>query len=356
MKQAWYRRKGVVVAFHVLAWIMIFYLPVLLTSSSKVRVNHPHLPPPQTMRTFFLIHNVFWVFIFYANAYLLVPRSILRKKYGFYALGVLGLYALSLLFDWSLLTAFTSNPHWNLKILVYFTIFPFLLILPASTAYWMIAEKIRTDDLARKRERENLKTELSFLRSQISPHFMFNVLNNIISLARIHSDKLEPTVIKLSSLMRYMLYEGDEARVPLNREVEYLQSYIDLQQQRFEGSVLVKTSLEPGPNDLLIEPMLLIPFVENAFKHGIGLIEDPQIEVSLSLEDSHLQFRVANKFNADSSETRDRTSGIGLSNVRRRLELLYGKEHTLIISQKDHWFFVNIQINLHEDDALYRHR
>ena len=140
------------------------------------------------------------------------------------------------------------------------------LFFALSTAYQLIKDKVASDKLAQEKQNEVLKTELSLLRSQVSPHFMFNVLNNMVSLARKQSDLLEPSLIKLSSLMRYMLYEADEEKVSIEKEIDYLQSYIDLQQQRFGKKVQVNVHLHTMDNHYQVEPMLLIPFVENAFQ------------------------------------------------------------------------------------------
>jgi two-component system, LytTR family, sensor kinase len=198
---------------------------------------------------------------------------------------------------------------------------------------------------AKDKVNENLKTELSFLRSQVSPHFMFNVLNNMVSLARKKSDLLEPSLIKLSSLLRYMLYETDE-KVPLQKEIEYLQSYIDLQQQRFGSTIKIEAEMHAGDAYLEIEPMLLIPFVENAFKHGTGMIDDAEINIELKVEKCLLTFSARNKFNEASVEMKDKTSGIGLVNVQRRLSLLYDTRHSLMITKQGSWFVVSLQILL----------
>jgi two-component system LytT family sensor kinase len=161
------------------------------------------------------------------------------------------------------------------------------------------------------------------------------------------SPELGPTILKLSSLMQYMIYETDEERVPLAREVEYLQSYIDLQKQRFGNKVPVTVSLEPADGFLEIEPMLLIPFVENAFKHGVGLIEHPSIDIELVVRDKSLYFKVRNRYNTSTIEVKDKTSGIGLGNVRRRLKLLYGSQQHLDITRDSGWFIVSLQLNLH---------
>jgi len=160
-------------------------------------------------------------------------------------------------------------------------------------------------------------------------------------------------------LMRYMLYEADEEKVPLEKEIEYLQSYIDLQQQRFGKNVLFNVSLTDVDKSYEIEPMLLIPFVENAIKHGTGFIENAQIDIEMKAKNNMLHFSVRNKYNSIpfkiterasgivTVEIKDKTSGIGLTNVKRRLNLLYGKSHTLLIGQKDNWFNVSLQLNLH---------
>lgn len=228
-----------------------------------------------------------------------------------------------------------------------YNIFTYLFILASSTAYFVLIERQHNAKLAQEKETENLKTELLFLRSQVSPHFMFNVLNNMVALARKKSDLLEPSLIKLSSLMRYMLYETDEQKVPLEKEIDYIQSYIDLQQQRFGKNVKICTTFDNHHNGNEIEPMLLIPFVENAFKHGTGIIQDAQINIDLKEEGGILQFTVSNKYNNVANDSKDKSSGIGLNNVRRRLNLLYGRNHALLINKKDNWFTVSLQINLH---------
>ena len=165
-------------------------------------------------------------------------------------------------------------------------------------------------------------------------------------MARLKSDQLEPTIIKLSSLMRYILYETDEETVSLKKETEYLQSYIDLQRQRMGNKVQLNIRMEPGEDEYVIAPMLLIPFIENAFKHGTSAINAPVIDIELYTSSNMLYFRVANKYNKDVKEIKDKTSGIGLQNVKRRLNLLYGSRYSLLINDIDNRFTVSLQINL----------
>jgi LytS/YehU family sensor histidine kinase len=227
-----------------------------------------------------------------------------------------------------------------------FSFFLFLFILACSIAYKTIRDKFIQDRLAKEKETEHLKTELSLLRSQASPHFMFNVLNNMVALARKQSAELEPSLIKFSSLMRYMLYENDEEKVSLENEEEYLQSYIDLQQQRLSKKVVVTVNMCKGDKPYQIDPMLLIPFVENAFKHGAGFIENPHIDIALEAKDNILYFHVSNKYDPSSQQIKDRASGIGLANVRRRLDLLHPGKYTLNITKDNNMFTVSLQINL----------
>ena len=203
---------------------------------------------------------------------------------------------------------------------------------------------MKEDEQVKEQENERLKSELSFLRSQISPHFMFNVLNSVVSLSRRKPEMVEPVVVKLSELMRYMIYETNDSIVPISKELVYLESYIDLQKIRFGDDIQINFAHELGPKSSNIEPMLLIPFVENAFKHGVGFIENPTIEIELKDSAKTLYFRVANKKGTAMNETKDESSGIGLANVKRRLELLYPTNHQLEVKDSGSDFIITLTI------------
>jgi LytS/YehU family sensor histidine kinase len=283
--------------------------------------------------------------LFYLNASVLIPKFLYRKKYLVYLLLIVLLYGAVISLFAFLFKIWLPKAPYDLRSAAGWNILPFLFMVLVSTTYKTIYDRIKADTIAEEKQRENLKTELSFLRSQISPHFLFNVLNNIVALVRLKSDQLEPTVLKLSSLMQYMLYDTDEEKVLLMDEAQYLQSYIDLQQQRFGSRVKIVASLNVIDNTHFIEPMLLIPFVENAFKHGVGLIDKPEINIELYTKENVLHFSVQNKY--DSANTiKDQTSGIGLTNVKRRLELLHGKEHKLTINKDNKFYSVSLQIKL----------
>lgn len=223
----------------------------------------------------------------------------------------------------------------------------YVFVVGISISYRIIIDNSKQEKIRKEKENENLKTELSFLRSQVSPHFIFNILNNMVSLARKKSDMLEPSLIELSKLMRYMLYENDDERVSLGREVEYLKSYIALQLLRFGDDVTIMFNPPDNINAYYIEPMLLAPFVENAFKHGVGMVDDPQINIVLKVDEATnwLDFKVMNTV-APQQHTKDKSSGIGLVNVKRRLELLYHEDYKLDIMQNDNVFIADLKLKL----------
>ncbi|MEO6316502.1 MAG: histidine kinase [Chitinophagaceae bacterium] len=346
MKAAWYTKKWVTVSLHAAAWVLLFSLPYLLRSPENER-------PPASKEThgadpgfyFSLLMNVSWILLFYLNAYILIPRFIYKKRYWKFTLAHFFIFIALLAEVYLLVALFFKPDHYNNRT-VFFNFLIYLFIFALSTAYQLIKDKVKNDKLEQEKQNAVLKTELSLLRSQVSPHFMFNVLNNMVSLARKQSDLLEPSLIKLSSLMRYMLYEADEEKVSIEKEMDYLQSYIDLQQQRFGKKVQVNVHMHTMDDHYQLEPMLLIPFVENAFKHGTGMIQDAQIDIDLEAEKNVLQFTVRNKYNPASVEIKDKTSGIGLANVKRRLNLLYGKNHSLAITTANDWFVASLNINL----------
>lgn len=348
MKVPWYSKKWVIVLLHAAAWTLFFALPYLLRPPYEAKKMEPVSSDELALTVLHRLVDIWLIFSFYLNALFLIPRLVYTKRYGAFALSHVLLFTVLPVGSWLYirLLAVHTPFHWRLAIL--FGLFVYLFILASSTAYQMIRDKIRAERLEKERENENLKTELSFLRSQVSPHFMFNVLNNMVALARKKSEVLEPSLIKLSSLLRYMLYETDVDRVPLEKEIDYLQSYIDLQRQRFGEKVKVTVCFEVADSSYFIEPMLLIPFVENAFKHGSGLIKDPQIDIQLHAKGKRLYFSVRNRFDPTSQEVKDRTSGIGLPNVKRRLNLLYGGDYSLLNTVEEDWFIISLQINLHQ--------
>jgi two-component system LytT family sensor kinase len=348
MTEIKYDRKWVSIITHVAVWVIVLALPYLLNSH---RDDSWPQQPGHFEREFLYLNfftNFLWIAAFYLNAYLLTPRLFYRKKYVTYVSVLALLFSAILLIHAFLFTGVFGIPHFSWLRGNVIHLSTFLLAIAISTVFRLVKDKMAADKAVQQKQEENLKTELSFLRSQINPHFIFNILNNLVALERMRSPELGPTILKLSSLMQYMLYETDEDKVPLTLEVEYLQNYIDLQRQRFGGKVPICVELKTPPDGSYeIEPMLLIPFVENAFKHGVGMIERPAIDIGLRVEEGGLYFSVRNRYNPSSVEVKDKISGIGLGNVRRRLKLLYGDQQVLHISRDEGWFIITLEINLH---------
>lgn len=313
------RSKYFTPGLHVFIWVALF-------TGLAVAFHNVESPFPSS---FFLWGNLYHVGLFYFNAFYLYPRFLTRKRWPLYIL-MLGLI---LVFSYYLkvwLLALFYRPFQVTDLHTGYLFFPPIPFLVASIIYRLVADRIAAERAEKEARAERLASELKFLRSQISPHFLFNVLTNMVSLARHRSAMLEPALIQLSDLLRYMLYETNSERFPVTKEIDYLRNYIELQQLRFGEDVQVETVIEQEAPDCTIEPMLLIPFVENAFKHGIGLVKDPFIRITLQAKEQNLHFRVVNNYSRDNS-SKDRVQGIGLANVRNRLQLLYGNKHTLTI-------------------------
>ncbi|MBC7655400.1 MAG: histidine kinase [Oligoflexus sp.] len=293
-----------------------------------------------------LINNTILAIIFYANAYYFFPSVLKKKGILLYLLAI----AVSLLLVW-FLSKYVDQQLFPIKRKWGKPFFPnfisYIFIIGISCSYRIIIDNFKSRKLNKDKETENLKTELSFLRSQISPHFMFNVLNNLVSLARKKSDKMEPALIQLSNLLRYMLYEGTQDKISLTQELKYLNGYIDLQKLRFGDDVIIIFNAEGDLEHFYLEPMLLIPFVENAFKHGMGTIENPMIKIKLTAVNKTLNFLVENDI-ANIGESKDDSSGIGLNNVKRRLDLLYKNNYKLTISNHDGKYIVDLKLTAND--------
>lgn len=195
-------------------------------------------------------------------------------------------------------------------------------------------------------ERENLNSELKYLKTQIHPHFFFNTLNNLYALTLIKSDDAPEVVLKLSGLMDYLLYDSNAEYVTLSKEIEHLQNYLSLEKLRFGDRLDLKFETQIQ-NDLhLIAPMLILPFIENTFKHGTkDTLSNSWIHIHIRVESSMFFLKVENS-KPDFEEKQKDKDCIGLKNVRRRLALLYPENHEVIISDGDRSFKVELQINL----------
>jgi len=195
-------------------------------------------------------------------------------------------------------------------------------------------------------EKQNAKHELAFLRSQINPHFLFNVLNTIHSFINSGNQNASKAVIKLSDIMRYMLSDASQDLIPLDKEIEYLKSYIELQNYRLEKSEFVDFKIAGQTSSVMLPPMLLIPFVENAFKHGKKDGEQTGIQLKLDVCNQELIFSISNHINPVKGPMEVGGEQLGLANATRRLELLFPGRHQLDIKTFDNRYTVHLSLIL----------
>lgn len=325
------------VLFHIILWTIWIGLPLINSwEHERFRLFNFWLIPISLTNIPLFLFNSEW----------LIPQIFKKKGITTYLLSLILLAA-----AFSILQYFMKDwiipDELRLKgSVVFFTVVPVIFVLAISTGYGFIIYLNKQEKIRQEEQQMRLRSELSFLRSQISPHFIFNILNSIVYLIRTKSARAEEVTLKLSELMRYMLYNEQDEQVSLEREVNYLKNYIDLQKVRFDEDVTIDFQLEGQVGTRHIEPMLLIPFVENAFKHGVGLIREPEINVHLIVDGDQLFFVVRNKMNPEANEEKDSSSGIGIRNVKRRLELLYPGQHHLEILEEGEWFKVHLELKL----------
>lgn len=194
-------------------------------------------------------------------------------------------------------------------------------------------------------EKEKLQTELAFLKNQVSPHFFMNTLNNIHALIDINSEDAKESIIKLSKLMRYLLYDSEQGETTLLKEIEFIKSYVDLMKLRFTSQVILKMSFPEKIPNVAIPPMLFTSLVENAFKHGVSYQKDSSIEIILKTDKENLFFRIKNSKQVVDNGINE-PGGLGLENLQKRLDLLYGKKFLLEQNETNDSFEINIKLPL----------
>jgi sensor histidine kinase YesM len=290
----------------------------------------------------------------YLNLLVLIPLFLKKDRYLFYGLVLLALIAGTA--EFNLLTFnklidyvlpgyyFISYYEFN-DILIFVIVYTGLTTLLKLSKSWFLL--MEADRKLMRAEKEKINNELLALRSQINPHFLFNSLNSIYSLALNKSGNTPAAILKISDLMRYMLYEANEDKVPLKNELHFLESYFELQKLRSDDKAEIKLNITGAIKEQQIAPLLFLPFIENSFKHGVkGDPEGGFTRVSINVTDKEVQLDVINnKGKIDKVEKGD-FQGIGLQNARRRLELLYPQAHVLSINDLDDSFEVKLKIVL----------
>lgn len=292
----------------------------------------------------------------YLTLYWLMPNYLFKEQYAkFFLYLVLLILAFSTLawFDSLLIQKplFWPEEVWDVsifnvgKILKYTTkIYPVVVL--AVVIKWFKYGYIQQKNTVQLAE-EKLQAELKFLKAQVHPHFLFNTLNNLYALTLKQSKDAPDMVLKLSELLNYMLYECNVERVALKKELKLVKDYIDLEKIRYGERLNVSVDIKGENNDIRIAPLIILPFVENAFKHGVSdILEESWVSIDLELKASHITLKVENsKSNMEDGEDRFAyKEGIGLTNVKRRLELLYATQHQFEIHESDTSYLVVLKL------------
>lgn len=294
----------------------------------------------------------------YITLYFLMPRYLYPKRTGLYItfsiLLAISMAMVDRFMNWKYLyhwfnpeEEYWKTPLWyfpkviNSILSVYTPVFVAMAIKLQRFYY-------QKEQINKTLEKEKVETELKFLKAQIHPHFLFNTLNSIYSLSLENSPKTPDAVLGLSKFLDYMLYECNDRLITVEKEWEQLMNLVDLERMRYGDQLTITTSIKDDNQESLIPPLLLLPFVENAFKHGAdNLIADSWINIELILENQQLQFLVENsKASSGSNEVLDGDKNIGLKNVRRRLELFFPNKHKLKILEEPDSFLVKLEIDL----------
>lgn len=341
-------KRLLTITVHVAAWACFFLLPIVFFP----RPRDADFQFSDTMILRFVCIDAYVLAFYYFNTLFLIPRLLTKRKWLWYTLTIIVLLLIFLflhrLFDDLIRSEMARNLKVKLPKRRHSFLYPFtgstavfFLVFTVSTCSRVIQEWLDIESKKKEVEKEKLATELSFLRSQINPHFLFNTLNNIYSLAMVKSDATADAVLKLSSIMRYVLSETKHDTVALDKEIQFIKHYIELQKVRLTDKVSIEFIVEGETEGKQIAPLILIPFVENAFKYGVSTKEKSDLLFKVKASADNIDFIATNHVVLRDRGTDDNT-GIGLQNTKRRLELLYGEKHTLTVTEENPQFIVHL--------------
>ncbi len=314
-----------------------------------LRVSWPNIP--QKIILFSVLNEIgFQILCVYITIYILIPRFFYTKKFISYNLIAITLYVVSAIAVelipnlYAILTTSDLNPTFNwiivvgnfLEILTYSIIFSILVLVD----YYYTKDKIN-----KQKETDRLYSELNFLKAQLNPHFLLNAINNIYVLVEEDKDKSRDYLMKFSQLLRYQLYECSKESLTLKEELEFIKNYINFEKIRLEDNINLEIKFPTDYNqDIKIAPLLIIPFIENCFKH-VSHDSSKENCIYISIEIANSDFILITK-NTYENKTTKQEGGVGLKNVERRLELLYPENHSLEINQLENYYITELQIKL----------
>jgi sensor histidine kinase YesM len=292
----------------------------------------------------------------YAQAWWLMPRFLYEKKYFIFILGNVGVYFVQVVIAYQFniyiylenkayFDSLTTTPtNWDeISCFTGTSIFVFYLFFVPSVK--LLKDIYLHQQAQQKLEKDTIERDLKFLKGQLSPHLLFNTLNNLYGLSLQKSDLLPPLMLRLSEVMRYSLYETNQVFVPVNQEVEYLKNYIELEKLRIGNEVKLNVHFqEDATRQIQIAPMLLVVFIENAFKHSRHAPKSERfIKMNLTYNQKEINFTIENSFN-NSHNYQDQNSGLGLELTKRRLDLLYQNNYTLNIDNQNNVYKIDLKM------------
>ncbi len=329
---------------HVLAWMMIgcvwYYL------------RYQDYSTPEKALLVTVIKTVDLALMVYLCNYLLIPFLLYQKRYVLFTLSFLTMIVLSSTYKMYLIGKLINNPallNWsgNIKTRIYDNMIPHLFLVIAGVAFKLLFDFNRVQKRLAEVARERAEAELNFLKSQINPHFLFNSLNSVYFLIDKSNTEARNALHKFSDMLRYQLYELKGEKISIEKEISYLEDYISLQQLRRDNCA-IRFVVDPHMKGIFIEPLLLIPFVENSFKHlsHYGKEKVNVLNIDLGKKQGSMYFNIRNTTEIKTADLPTPTGGIGLVNVKRRLELLYPRKHELQIREENGWFDVMLTLQM----------
>ncbi|WP_026955597.1 sensor histidine kinase [Algoriphagus vanfongensis] len=353
-------KKNLSFLVHLLGWMMLGII-LLLLSPLSWRMGEAELPIAFWYKQLFLVGTL--VLVFYTNVAYFVPKILLNGRNYIYLLCVIG----GAVVFYFAIVYFEELIHYPIRMHEFFNpdkpfrpgkrwiqgdafqVLLYIVSIGLSTSLALVQKWQKDEANRRELEKQQINTELSYLKAQINPHFFFNTLNNIYSLTNLDIKKAQEALLKLSRMMRYVLYENQKENTLLSKEVDFIRDYIELMKIRLTEKVKLNIQLDDPKDNQVIAPMLILPFLENCFKHGISSQKESKIHIKLEIMGDTLFFETRNQIfpiNPDSPEAKE--SGIGLSNTQRRLSLLYPQKHRLKFGKDNNnqEYYVNLTINL----------
>ena len=337
--------KLTTLSIHIIPWCLLLLMPYI-TAYQHMKFFASNMQGISFLPIIFV--SIINIILFYINYFYLIPRFLFAKKYFTYSLLFLLCLALSFAFTFVFFKTPPSDPQGleatnPLLRFMYHSAkadaFQMLIISFAISLALVYGNRLK------QIEQEKLSAQIASLKSQINPHFLFNTLNNIYATALDTSPKSADMVDKLSEMMRYTMKETQKDFVMLEDEINYVNNYIELQKIRLDKSIKIEYYNSVDPVSLQIAPMLLIPFIENAFKYGVNSEQKSHIRISMEVLKKELHLFVSNNKVSTQREISER-NGLGIENTKNRLELIYPKKHLLTINDSDKHFEVSLHINL----------